>query len=268
MALYAARDWGVQPGRMVLFSSFDHCNWFINAFGEHVGLTPQVLERVRQRLVRLYGGRLDWSRMSVVDMARAADFPALVVHDEDDEEIPFEHALALAAVLPRGELRRTRGYGHHLVLRSASVIDEGGRMKHLTNNLALVLGSGGVRSVAALGITQRLAEEGIRPGLIAGCSSGALFGATIAMGLDAQEALRLATRLWSQELTQQRRWRSYVQMILPRLAGFGDSFAMRDDALIAQRIADAFGDLRLEQLPTPLRVATTHAVSGDPVVLK
>jgi pimeloyl-ACP methyl ester carboxylesterase len=123
MALYAARDWGVQPGRMVLFSSFDHCNWFINAFGDHVGLTPQVLERVRQRLVRLYGGRLDWSRMSVVDMARVADFPALVVHDEDDEEIPFEHALALAAVLPRGELKRTRGYGHHLVLRSASVID-------------------------------------------------------------------------------------------------------------------------------------------------
>jgi pimeloyl-ACP methyl ester carboxylesterase len=82
-----------------------------------------VLERVRQRLVRLYGGRLDWSRMSVVDMARAADFPVLVVHDEDDGEIPFEHALALAAALPRGELRRTRGYGHHLVLRSASVID-------------------------------------------------------------------------------------------------------------------------------------------------
>lgn len=124
MSLYAARDWGVQPGRMVLFSSFDHCNWFVNAFGEYVGLTPQVLERVRQRLVRLYGGRLDWARMSIVDMARAADFPALVVHDEDDEEVPFEHALALSAVLPRGELRRTRGYGHHLVLRSAGVIDQ------------------------------------------------------------------------------------------------------------------------------------------------
>jgi NTE family protein len=138
----------------------------------------------------------------------------------------------------------------------------------MKKNLALVLGSGGVRSVAALGIAQQLAEEGIRPDLVAGCSSGALFGATIAMGLDAQEALRLATSLWSQELTQQRRWRSYLQMILPKLAGFGDSFAMRDDALIAQRIADAFGDLRLEQLPVPLRVATTHAVSGDPVVLK
>ncbi len=136
-----------------------------------------------------------------------------------------------------------------------------------TRGLALVLGSGGVRSVAALGIAQRLAEEGIRPGLVAGCSSGALFGATIAMGLEGQEALQLATRLWSQELTQQRRWRAYAQMVLPRLAGFGDGFAMRDDGLIAQRIAAAFGDSRLEQLPTPLRVAATNAATGCPVVL-
>lgn len=133
--------------------------------------------------------------------------------------------------------------------------------------LALVLGSGGVRSVAALGIMQRLAEEGIRPDLLAGCSSGALFGATIAMGLDSDQALKLSTSLWSPELTQQRRWRSYLQMLLPRLAGFGDGFAMRDDALIAQRVAAAFGDARLEQLPTPLRVAATNAATGRPVVL-
>lgn len=135
------------------------------------------------------------------------------------------------------------------------------------SRLALVLGSGGVRSVAALGIVQQLREEGIRPDLVAGCSSGALFGATIAMGLEAQQALHLATRLWSPELTQRRRWRAYAQMVLPKLAGFDDGFAMRDDALIARRVGDAFGDILLQQLPTPLRVAATDAVSGAPVVL-
>lgn len=123
MALYAQRDWGVQVPRMVLISSFDHCSWFTQAFGEHVGLTPAVLARVRQRLVRLYGGRLDWARMSVVDMLRASDAATLVVHDEDDDEIPFEHGLALAQARPGVTFKRTRGYGHHLVLRSASVID-------------------------------------------------------------------------------------------------------------------------------------------------
>jgi NTE family protein len=133
--------------------------------------------------------------------------------------------------------------------------------------LALVLGSGGVRSVAALGVVQRLQEEGIRPDLVVGCSSGALFGATIAMGLQTQHALGLATRLWSPELTRQRRWRAYAQMALPRLAGFDAGFALRDDALIARRVGEAFGDALLEQLPTPLRVAATDAATGRPVVL-
>ena len=53
--------------------------------------------------------------------------------------------------------------------------------------LALVLGSGGVRSIAAVGIAKVLAAEGLRPDLIVGCSSGALFGATIAMGMTSRD---------------------------------------------------------------------------------
>jgi NTE family protein len=133
--------------------------------------------------------------------------------------------------------------------------------------LALVLGSGGVRSVAALGLVERLAREGIRPDLVVGCSSGALFGAQVALGMAGQDALRLATTLWSAELTQQRRWRAYLQVVAPRLAGFGQGFALRDDRLITERIRRAFGDVRLEQLPTPLRVAATEAATGAPVLL-
>jgi NTE family protein len=77
----------------------------------------------------------------------------------------------------------------------------------------------------------------------------------------------VATSLWSAELTQQRRWRAYLQLVAPKLAGFGADFALRDDRLIAERIANAFGDVRLEQLPTPLRVAATDAATGEPVVL-
>lgn len=122
MAMHAARDWGMATGKMVLVSSFSHCNWFLQMFAEHVGLTPDVLERMRQMLVRLYGGRLNWSRMSVVDMARQAGFPMLFVHDEDDEEIPFDHGLALAAALRDAEFMATRGLGHHRVVRHHEVI--------------------------------------------------------------------------------------------------------------------------------------------------
>ncbi len=133
--------------------------------------------------------------------------------------------------------------------------------------VALVLGSGGVRSIAAVGIVERLAAEGIRPNLVVGCSSGALFGATIAMGMPADKALQAATTLWSAELTQQPRWRSYPQIVAPGLAGFDADFALRDNSLIAERLQSAFGNLRLEALRTPLRVAATDASTGEAVVL-
>ena len=134
--------------------------------------------------------------------------------------------------------------------------------------IALVLGSGGVRSIAALGIAQVLAGEGIRPDLIVGCSSGALIGATLALGLSSHEALHTATSLWSAELTQQHRWRAYLQLLAPRWFGFDADFALRDDQRIEQRIRSAFGTWQLEDLPTPLRVVATEARSGERVVLR
>ena len=134
--------------------------------------------------------------------------------------------------------------------------------------LALVLGSGGVRSIAAVGIAEVLAAEGMPPDLIVGCSSGALFGATIALGMSSREALDAATTLWSAELTQQHRWRAYAQLVAPRWFGFDAGFALRDDRRIAERITRAFGDRRLEDLPTPLRVVATEARSGERVVLR
>ncbi|HEY6512418.1 MAG TPA: patatin-like phospholipase family protein [Burkholderiaceae bacterium] len=134
--------------------------------------------------------------------------------------------------------------------------------------LALVLGSGGVRSIAAVGIAEVLATEGLRPDLIVGCSSGALFGATIALGMSSSDALETATSLWSAELTQQHRWRAIAQVLAPRWFGFDAGFALRDDRRIAQRINRAFGDRLLEDLPTPLRVVATEARSGERVVLR
>ncbi|MFT4100781.1 MAG: patatin-like phospholipase family protein [Burkholderiaceae bacterium] len=134
--------------------------------------------------------------------------------------------------------------------------------------LALVLGSGGVRSVAAVGIAEVLGNAGITPDLIVGCSSGALFGACIASGMSGAESLRQATSLWSQELTEQRRWKAYPQLVAPKWTGFdASSFSLRDSRLIAQRIEQAFGSRRLQDLPVPLRVATTDARTGESVLL-
>jgi len=134
-------------------------------------------------------------------------------------------------------------------------------------HLAMVLGSGGVRSVAALGIADALVNAGLRPDLVVGCSSGALFGACIAMGMTGEQGLAAATRLWSAELTQQKRWRAYFELIAPRFMRFDAGFSLRDAGLIRARVEQAFGDARLEDLPIALRVVATVAATGESRVL-
>ena len=135
-------------------------------------------------------------------------------------------------------------------------------------HFALVLGSGGVRSIAALGMAEVLAREGIVPDLIVGCSAGAMFGALIAAGHDAAEAVRIATTLWSADITRKRRWRAIPQMLWPRLCGFDADFALRDDRPVLARLDQAFGDVRLEDLRIPLRVTAVDVATGTLVVLK
>jgi NTE family protein len=133
---------------------------------------------------------------------------------------------------------------------------------------ALVLGSGGVRSIAALGMAEVLWREGLRPDLIVGCSAGAMFGALLAAGHQADEAVRMATTLWSPEVTRKRHWLAVPRMVFPRLGRFDADFALRDDAPVLQRLEQAFGDARLEDLTLPLRVTATDSVTGDAVVLR
>jgi len=140
-------------------------------------------------------------------------------------------------------------------------------MRERAPQLALVLGSGGVRSVAALGIAEVLCEAGLRPDLVVGCSSGALFGACIAMGWSGEQGLAAAMRLWSADVTEKKRWRAYFELLAPRVCGFNADFSLRDGALIRARVERAFGSTRIEDLPIALRIVATEASCGESVVL-
>ena len=112
--------------------------------------------------------------------------------------------------------------------------------------LALVIGSGGVRGASAIGVVDVLSRAGLRPDLIVGCSSGAVFGAGLALGLATEPLMQLVTTLWSQDLTQQRHWHAYAQLLAPKLARFDQDFALRSERPIVRRLEQAFGDLRLQ----------------------
>jgi pimeloyl-ACP methyl ester carboxylesterase len=64
-----------------------------------------------------------WTRFSVQNMTRSVGLPALIIHDQDDRDIPWREGEAVARAWPHARFQRTEGLGHRRILRDPEVID-------------------------------------------------------------------------------------------------------------------------------------------------
>jgi NTE family protein len=132
--------------------------------------------------------------------------------------------------------------------------------------VAVVIGAGSVKCAAAIGLTHVLAREGIEIDLLVGCSAGAIFTALTAVGHNADVSTRMATSLWTHELTAERDTRALLSALMPRLFGFNEHFGLRRDKYVMAKLREAFGMARLEEVRIPLRVTATDFRTGEQVV--
>ena len=114
----------------------------------------------------------------------------------------------------------------------------------------LALGGGGGRGWAHIGVARALEEAGLRPSLIVGTSMGAIVGAGIAAGFDADQMLRMADA-------------TSVYCLVGRRA----RFAMFDPGPLLEALDEALGRARIEELPTPLAITAYDLVAGRPAAI-
>jgi NTE family protein len=117
--------------------------------------------------------------------------------------------------------------------------------------VALVLGSGGARGYAHIGVIEALRERGYEIVGIAGSSMGAVVGGVQAAGqLDELAA-------WAKSLTQ----RTILRLLDPSITAAG--------VLRAEKILDAvreiLGPITIEQLPIPYTAVATDLLTGKSV---
>ncbi len=123
---------------------------------------------------------------------------------------------------------------------------------------ALVLGGGGLKGFAHLGVMRALEEHGLVPQLVAGTSIGALIGAALATGTTRAALEGTARALTRAELFQINR----VKILLDRMRTPSVYSAEPLLALIAKLVADVrFDDARI-----PLLVNTVDAETGFQVI--
>ena len=120
--------------------------------------------------------------------------------------------------------------------------------------IGLALGSGGARGWCHIGVIRALAELGIHPDVVAGCSMGALVGAAYAGGqLDALET-------WARDLTR----RKFLTLIDVDLTSGG----LVEGKAIAQLFAELGLPEKLEDLDIPFWAVASNLHTGREVWLK
>lgn len=127
----ALRDYELDVQRLVSISSLTDCTWFTTVIGAYLGISSHTLAKARARMDANYAQPLGWDTLSIPDMLAHLKIPMLLVHDRDDQEIPFEHALKIQQTLRHAELMATSGLGHRRILKDPAVIDQISRFAHL-----------------------------------------------------------------------------------------------------------------------------------------
>jgi NTE family protein len=149
------------------------------------------------------------------------------------------------------------GRGQPMRLRSGEVLWDEAELESLSRQVTgrgvgLVLGGGGARGFAHIGLVRALRELQIPIDVVGGTSMGAFLSALIACGLDSVEMARVARD-------------TFVR------ANFLNDYAIPRYGLIrgrksAARLAEVFGERRIEDLRRPFFCVSTNLTTGSPMV--
>jgi pimeloyl-ACP methyl ester carboxylesterase len=121
VTLYAITQ-GLAPKRVVAVSAPSSIEFLMDSFAARLGVSAAVMAIHRRLMEEQFGADL-WRRFSPTGIACGLKIPALLVHDDEDREVPWQEGAALARAWPGAEFVRTHGLGHRRILRDPQVVD-------------------------------------------------------------------------------------------------------------------------------------------------
>ncbi len=131
--------------------------------------------------------------------------------------------------------------------------------------VALVIGSGGIKCAAAIGVWRVLQQAGMEVDQLVGCSGGNLYATGLALDFDADRLEALTLAFWTPEVMK-----DYTANLRASQAGelrFDERSGLADDSYMNACLANAFGEHTFADAQRPLQVVATDLHSGEQVLL-
>lgn len=132
--------------------------------------------------------------------------------------------------------------------------------------VGLVIGSGGIKCAAGVGLWKVLQREGISVDVAVGCSGGSIYAAALALGQDAYEAEERTHSMW-EDLFTKVRYRSVLRAMLPSALRFSERVGLLDDSRIWWVMESLYGTDTFADTRVPLFIGATDLRSGQAVTL-
>lgn len=133
-----------------------------------------------------------------------------------------------------------------------------------TRRVAIVVGSGGIKCAAALGLAQVLERERIKVSMAVGSSGGSIYAALMALGTELDTAEAQTIDLWTPDLMAN--YRSQLRSVQSGATRFTERSGLAEGQLLTQRLYLAFGDRTFADTQFPLFLVSTDLHTGEPVV--
>lgn len=121
-AIVLALQHGLQIRRAALLAPPDDFAHFFHGFAGRLGLNAAALRHLERRIERVTG--VPWRQFRAEHIGSKQHVPLLIVHDEDDQDVPISHGRAWHRAWPGAELVNTAGLGHRAMLRHPDVVGE------------------------------------------------------------------------------------------------------------------------------------------------
>ncbi len=122
MASVLALKQGLQVGKVVCISSPTSLLFLIDSFRRTFAIGEKILQRFKALLERDFGPDI-WERVASDILVADSQVPALIIHDKNDRDVPWQWSERLANAWPGSHLWLTQSLGHRRILRSPAVLE-------------------------------------------------------------------------------------------------------------------------------------------------
>jgi len=114
---------GMEVQKVVCISPPARFEFLLDRFSSSLHLPEKIQQYMISRFKKEYGEDLQQRVSATTTAQQLGHIPALIIHDDNDIDVPSSESELLHQAWPNSELKKTKGLGHRRILYNAQVIE-------------------------------------------------------------------------------------------------------------------------------------------------